>query len=1743
MAAEVLEQRALLTQVTLMASRHELPEVDAAYAVIRVQADEPVLGRQTVDLEVSGQSITPEDFQLLKTTLEIADGGTFAETRLYVSDDSLVEYPWETLTLRMVNPSGGLTIDQRLNRRDFTFIDDDLATLSLGGGTVSESAGTIQFTASLSQPVDTEIEAVFSTSNATALAPADFEALEGHVIRFPAGVQHQTISVPLADDDIIEADENLLGRIESLSSAGRRVQTGSTTLTRPEVSSESVWNYQTSPDGRYVVFQATLEQGGLGLYSTPVGGGPVTRLTDPLPAGGLIQEFRITPDSRHLIYGAHQRAADIAELFSVPIVGGTVTRISHTTFQDGAIWPRDFEISPDSKHVAYVTGAIGSKQVLYTAAVDGSGTTQLTPRILTGSRRITFRFAGNDHLVFQTDLRQRGIDEIFGVTVTGGEPIPLNSELAFGSEVAEFDVADSTVVFVVRANSGTEQMHVVDASGGEPLHITSGPFGGYSIDNFRITPDGQRVIFPSTKERLAPNFDLYSVSIDGSSETKVTIPDIPSTSVSRFDLTPDGSRIVFLSAANGSLSERIYSADIGGGEATPLTPDIGIFGDLPDYEISPDSSTVVYRADANVNGRTELFSVSVSGGTITTLTPDPQSAFPIVHQGYMVTHSNRAVFTIRDGDVTHFLSAALDGSDVQTLMPSVPFQGSINNLVNSFEATGDGRVVVYAARQLPAQQFELFTVAADGGQPQKLNPETQKVNGAVERYEVGPDGNTVFVLGEINRIGAPELYSVDSEFGGRRRLNGDLVEGGEVIDFRVSSDTRWVVYLARQENEPLRELYSTNLQTGENKRLSLDLGSAGGVINDFQISPTADRVVYRYYNNGTGHNLMSVPLTGGPGTLLNTLRDNDVYVQQFEFTPDGQTVVYLANQDEDYVGEVYAVAVTGGPTTKLNPSLPVDGDVSDFVVSPDGQHVVYFADQLTDDVVEAFSVPIGGGSSQRMNADLASGTVEDLVITPDGQRVLFRARHQSTGEIELHSTAIAGGLPFTLNPPLPDRGAVTQFAVTPDGSSVVYAATQVSLGTLDLYSVPSTGGPVQKLSAEADYGGVREFEITSDGTRVVYRADHALTSSRVYQVFSVPVTGGVPVRLNQDLPPWPVNGAVYEFAVSPDGRSVVYRADAYEDNYQDFYNVSIEGGPSTRLSFTVPENGVQFARATNRVVFKEQEDLISVPLEILSTAEILDDDSLTPDVTSPVGRISDSQPHLQWKRVTGATWYRFQLQKLGDSIEVITDQRQTDFRHQVSSPLGIGRYRLWTQAWFSDGSPTEWEYGDFQVHTPPALAELPERTGVTGPDVVWTPVDGATQYRIYFSNLTTLQHGIVDDYVTGTAFHYSTELPFGRYRVWAQAVGADGYHAGWSNSAEFSISPFLVSPLIPTSNQRPVFQWTSLPQVGTYQLLVMHRDQVAINETGLTGTRWTPVQKLANGDYRWWVRPFTSNGRAGAWSATGTFNVGGRTEILSPAALDHTGIPDITWQAVDGAASYELFLYDDDSAATVISQGGLAEPAFVPLPLREGNYSVWVRAYTAQGVPGFWSRRHRFTVRADFRTEVLPDRPVTPTFEQRPQFHWQADSSAVTFDLILSNGIDVIRINDIAQPAWQPEESLSSQRVWSWWVRGRDAIGRAGPWSVESHADLSARAVLFPVTGSPTPRPVLQWSPVIGATRYVLQLNRISTNEVIIREDNLADSTFAVVTPLTAGEYRVWVRAVSDDQPAPWSLPLTYVVN
>ncbi len=271
------------------------------------------------------------------------------------------------------------------------------------------------------------------------------------------------------------------------------------------------------------------------------------------------------------------------------------------------------------------------------------------------------------------------------------------------------------------------------------------------------------------------------------------------------------------------------------------------------------------------------------------------------------------------------------------------------------------------------------------------------------------------------------------------------------------------------------------------------------------------------------------------------------------------------------------------PVYKLNPPLPRAhvAEVDAVEISQDNAWVVFRANPLINK--ELFSVPIKGGRAPiNLGAFNANSSYD---ITLDSRTVLFQ------GSNEIYRVPVDGS-----HDPVSFVSA-SDYSLSPDGDHVMY----VSGG--GLYVVSLSGDPSSPVELVPAIPGVflngRRF--TPDGRYIVY-----IPASVQDELYSVPIDGSAaPARLNGPLV---ANGDVQEFAISPDGRRVIYLADQDLNSVDELYSVPIDGSlPAIKLNPTLSGDrrvqGGDVLPGSRRATYVADQDLAgafelySVPIE------------------------------------------------------------------------------------------------------------------------------------------------------------------------------------------------------------------------------------------------------------------------------------------------------------------------------------------------------------------------------------------------------------------------------------------------------------------------------------------------------------------------------------------------------------------
>lgn len=581
--------------------------------------------------------------------------------------------------------------------------------------------------------------------------------------------------------------------------------------------------------------------------------------------------------------------------------------------------------------------------------------------------------------------------------------------------------------------------------------------------------------------------------------------------------------------------------------------------------------------------------------------------------------------------------------------------------------------------------------------------------------------------------------------------------------------------------------------------------------------------------------------------------------------------------------------------------------------------------------------------------------------------------------------------------------------------------------------------------------------------------------------------------------------------------------------------------PQTVTLFAV-EDGVNDGNQTTDVAIAVVPSASDNRFDNLGTRNVsvvtLDND--VPRILGPVGLIREQQPVIEFAPIPNAENYEIWLELIGGDANPVATNIQPETTFTVPTELAGGRYRAWVR---STNPLTTWNTQDFTISPLPVLHSLPGNADDLTPEINWDTVPGAVSYRVYANNLTTDTAAVINQTVTGTSFTPSVNMQTGRHRIWVQAIGV-GF-SSWSNAVDYNISIKPTEDVAATFDRSPEFSWTTMNDVASTRLYVANQQGVVLDASGIAGTTFETPFELDDGNYRWWVQPTFTSGSVGDWSPMGLIEVGGQPQIVSPGTSTNNGTPTISWDAIAAAATYEVYLYNLDSQAVAHQATGLTDTSWDSFPVPDGDYRVWVRAADGDGNNSLWSDSHDFAVQASTAaiTVNLAEADQS-TFDTTPTFRWTVAGPAASYDLHIWDGQTSIAQEGLRTRSFTPTTDLTAGE-WNWAVRAINAAGAAGPWTFAT-IDTSGRPLVTAPTGTTTDQtPVFAWTVVASSARYEIQVDNLTTSQTaVISDDQIGTNTFTPSTNLTAGDYRVWVRAINSSTNAigPWSVPVEFTV-
>ena len=275
------------------------------------------------------------------------------------------------------------------------------------------------------------------------------------------------------------------------------------------------------------------------------------------------------------------------------------------------------------------------------------------------------------------------------------------------------------------------------------------------------------------------------------------------------------------------------------------------------------------------------------------------------------------------------------------------------------------------------------------------------------------------------------------------------------------------------------------------------------------------------------------------------------------------------------------------------------------------------------------------------------------------------------------------------------------------------------------------------------------------------------------------------------------------------------------------YNVKGQTGTSYQIPKTLADGAYVFSVRAHRKV-TGRPDVVGIWSAPMTFSTIQN-----PAVTGPVGLttiiagkriVTDSRPLIEWTPIDKAARYDVWVELANAKTAYLVTTASTN-SYQFQSDIQSGDFMVWVRAVSTTGKKTGWSLpysfaatGGVPVITSPKSGD----NVIPIPDITWTPVTGAKSYNIQIAWL-----GVDFTYIQAVGisiakFAPTDPLPTGSYRVWVQAVNADGTTLPWSAPANFSV---VLNEVELPSGEIPELLAVLLPTAGNTQTAVVAESQ------------------------------------------------------------------------------------------------------------------------------------------------------------------------------------------------------------------------------------------------------------------------------------------------------------------------------
>ncbi len=1484
------------------------------------------------------------DYSSVSGTLSF--GGSAGETQtitVFGNGDTVVELD-ETFAINLSNVvAGGRSVTIADGQGLGTITNDDSATFSIDDVIMVEGNSgttTLTFTVTLTGDVDTGIVVNYDTADDTAtVSNSDYTADSGNTLSFVGtSGETKTISVSVIGDTTVELDETFFVNLSNVSAGGRNVALadaqGVGTITNDDTGElvNLAVSATTGTEAAQTVITLTA------TAAAPVSG---DQTVDVSVSGISVDDYSLSSQTITILDGqtvgtatftvVNDAVVELLETATVSLVNPSLGLVA------GAVTSHTIDITDNDSAVISIDDVsmteTDSGTLTYEFTVTLNAAVDVPVSLSYATANSTATTGGLDYTATSGTLNYAGTageTQTVSVQVTGDTVVELDEQ--FFVNLSAISATGRNVTFVDNQGRGTilnndaatltiGNVSQAEGNSGTTLFmfdvtLSAAVDVGLSVDY--STLDGTATAASGDYTAIVGN----TVAFVGNAAEVQTINVLVSG-----DVTSELDETLFVTLSN------ILSA----GRNVTLANSVGT-GTIQDDD------GIAVNLTANLSAGTE------AGTTVVTLTVTADTAvtgdqtIDLDISGLRIDANdyslNTTTITILDGQTTGTATFTIVNDDVSELQETAVVTLTNPSLALSLGSTISQSIVITDDDAATLSIGDASIVEGDSGTTTLTF--TVTLTGNVDTsltvdYATADDSATV---AGSDYAAASGTLSFAGTTGETQTISVDIT-GDEVVE--------------------LEEAFLVNLlniqAAGRNVTLS-DGQAAGGIINDDSATLSIDNVSIAEGDSGTTLFTFTVTLDRAvdSSVVVNVdTADGTATVADSDYTANtGSTLTFAGTAGETMT---FDVVVNGDASIEFNETFLVN--LSNLVAG--GRSVTLGSTEATGTILDDDGIPVSLAASAAAGTEVGTTqitltvTAASPVTVDETVDVVISGTGITSGDYSLSTTTVTilagqttGTTTFTVTDDevvealetaivtLANPSIGLSFGATISQSIDIASDDSASLSISDAMVTEGDSGIVTAtftvtLDKAVDSTITVDFA-TADGTATTADSDYASQTGTLTftgtagetQTITIDITGDLTIELDELFYVNLSNPAAGGLAVSladSEGAGTITN-----DDFPGVVTISSSTNSGTESANTVI---TLTATVDNPVVGDQTVEVQVSGTNITATDYLLSSTTIT---------ILDGQ-------TTGTATFTISSDGLLEGAEIATVTL-------VNPSAGL---QLGTPA------STAISITDNTAITIDSVANFPG----SQPVLTWQPVQGAVRYEIWFSRVFPQTGRIYSETaIATTSWTPPAQLDPAFYRYWVRAFDADDNASSWSASRSFEVQPTLISPVTPTFSARPTFTWDAIAFAPGYEIFV-RTSTGDIRVNNIAGTSWTPDSDLPAGNVRWWIRSSDAQANRG-WSDVGVTSTDRRTFVTGPASPTADTTPTITWQAIQGAGRYIVYVQNQADSSLVFRVDNVTTASYtVPTALSAGTYRVWVKAIdgtTDLFSSGVWSNAYDFTI-------------------------------------------------------------------------------------------------------------------------------------------------------------------------------------